>query len=212
MPGMNAKGAGFDIALALLAAQPLLRCGCLNALQQIRNHRPPATTRQGAREQGGLIIAPLQETPAMQRHRRDEIAVGQELGAGVLQHSSKGPGDIRAIGMLETKNHAARAIVVAKGGARARERRRLHRAGAANRHFRDRPRQRIAAKATQRRPEKGEMPPAIRTKAARPLDDHSASKTTRRQQRVQAPKGRTLQRLSQFHDNPPGKSTSGLIT
>ena len=71
----------------------------------------------------------------MERHRRDQVAVRQKVDAGVFEHATEDSRDIGAVGMLETKDQAAGAVVVAKGGARTLERWRLRGASAANRQI-----------------------------------------------------------------------------
>jgi hypothetical protein len=55
----------------------------------------------------------------MQRHRNDDVGVGQELGARARHPSAHHRGEIGAVLIFERVNHRARHVVIAHGGAGA---------------------------------------------------------------------------------------------
>lgn len=65
-----------------------------------------------------MIISPFEQTPSMERHRRDQITIPKELGTSPFGHMAERPGNICTIDMLETQDHATRTIIIGKGGAR----------------------------------------------------------------------------------------------
>ena len=121
----------------------------------------------------------------MQGHGRDQIGIGQQLGAGARQPAAERRCGVGPIGVLEGQDQAARAVVVAQRRAGAIVGRRIGGAGAAKRRLRQRMGQRIAAQATLRRPEEGQRAPAGGAQPARRLDAGAAAEAARRQHQIE---------------------------
>ena len=187
MPGMGAERAGGDVREPRLAAEALLRGASRGGAARGRAPaRSAGLAGERLREDGRLVVAALEQAPAMQRHRRDQIGVGQQLGAGARQPATERRRGVGAVGVLEGQDQAARAVVVAQRRARPIVGRRLGGAGAAERRLRQRVRQRIAAQAALRRPEKGQRAPAARRTAGPGASTTgAAAEAARRQHQVE---------------------------
>ena len=84
------------------------------------------TSRRNAlRQHGRLIEAAAQQAPAMQRHRHDQVGVGEQLLAG-LGHPAREQGDsVQPATTLEAQDEPATVAVVPQCGAAAVKCRRL---------------------------------------------------------------------------------------
>ena len=65
-----------DVAPAFPARKSGLRSGPAATQQQIGRELGRMLCRDASRQQKGLIVAPGEETPPMERHRRHEIGLG----------------------------------------------------------------------------------------------------------------------------------------
>jgi hypothetical protein len=98
----------------------------------------------------------------MQRHRRDEIGLGQQLAPGPRHPAGEGRRAINAIGMLEAQDQLAARLVIAECRPGAGEGRRLRRASRAQRASSQIELEGKAAAGAERRLDEGEPCPAGR--------------------------------------------------
>ena len=78
---MTREGAG-DIAPPLRRCEPDLARRALDAAEQEAIDGDAGEPAHRAREQGRLIEAPRPQPRAVERHRHDQIGIGEQLGSG----------------------------------------------------------------------------------------------------------------------------------
>src|SRR5690606_42050473 len=100
--------------------------------QKMDPTRLAAMAAQRAGKQAGLVAAPAPESPGMQRHRRDQVAVGEQLRTGLAHQSGQAWREIGAVAALEAQHQFAAAAVIDENRAGAGEARWPAHAGAAD--------------------------------------------------------------------------------
>jgi len=178
--GPERKGAP-DVAPTAQPRQPALLRGVTPAHQQIDCE--PGRRRPGDRggQQGGLVVAPREQAPAVQRHRGDQLRLRDEVRARAPEPAAVGRRGMRLVGVLEAEEQRSARIVVAEHRARPVERRPHPRTGDAQGPGRRLVGKGKAATAAARRGEKSEAPPAGGTQRADVFDDDAAGQAARRQ-------------------------------
>ena len=138
------------------------------------------------RQRGGLVEPPSPQPQGVQRHRRQEIGVGQNVGPGASHPARDRPGELGAVGIFEPMHERARrSILEPRHGPGPAERRRV-----GHRLRRD---EALAEVVLERRAEtlaKGPLDEAHRAPAARaqravPVRRGAAGKAGRRIKRVE---------------------------
>jgi hypothetical protein len=120
----------------------------------------------------------------VQRHRQDQVGVGEQLLACLDHPPGEQPHAVEPPAALEAQDDAAALPVVAQGGPRAVEARRLRGAAPAQGRFREGVRQGEPAAAAPRRRQQAEPAPAGMAEALWRPDLRPAGQAARRQQEV----------------------------
>lgn len=174
-----------NVTPSFLGDEPRLRSGPAPAQQQVGCELDRLIARKVARQQQRLIVPSRDETTPMQRHRRHEISLGNQLGT-----CSRHPGPARsrhvgAIAMLERQDEAAAAVVVHEGGTRPTKPWPSDKAGGAQGPRAKLFTERRAAAVAMRWADKGEAWPAGGAQRTWCADNFAASQTERGQDAVE---------------------------
>ncbi len=65
---------------------------------------PVRSRRQRQRQQRRLVVAPREQPPRMQRHRRDHVRRGDQVRAAAQQQVGQTRRSLRAVAVLEREN------------------------------------------------------------------------------------------------------------
>jgi len=96
-------------------------------------------------DQRRLVVAPLDQPPAMQRHGDDQVGILQQLGTGAAGPGAEGRSRMQPVSMLEAQDQAAATLVIEHGGPRPVVRRPIGIAGGTPAHVLHREIERRAA-------------------------------------------------------------------
>src|SRR5581483_2211176 len=182
----GAKPAGdlhcaLDVAPPCQATEMTLAASRPPADQRLRLDRAVRDPADRVGEETGLIEAPQGKAGPVQRHRDDQRAIGDELGARPRHPACETGCQLGAIGMLETEDQIAALVVIAEDGAGTLIGRAFHQAGAAKRARRGFELERLAATGATGRREPGELQPTGRAKAVLAAENVAAFQAARRQ-------------------------------
>src|SRR4051812_43131941 len=166
----------------LAPAEALERRRRAGADQQIERERTAGRARQRTGDQGGLVVAPLPDPPAVERHRHEQ---GLRVRLQPAAHEAReGLGHSGPAAIFELEGDGAGDLAISDGGAQAVERRRLGEAAAALRLRAGAERERQAATGAAGVGEELELRPAVEAEIARFRDDRPAGGATRRQREI----------------------------
>jgi hypothetical protein len=139
------------------------------------------------RQHGRLVEAPPHQPQPVQRHRRNQIGVGDQLGAGARQPSPEGWCAMGAVAMFEADHQTAAQIVIVQHRPRPVEQGLGANAGPAHRISAGVERVGHAANRALRRGYEFGVDPAFRTQAARCRDQGIAGEALGRQHGIDQP-------------------------
>ena len=141
-----------------------------------------------------MVVTAHEKPGPMQRHRHDQVGLGNEFGAGAHHPTGERGGGFGTGAVLETEDRTAAGIVVGQRGTGPGERRRLAHAGAAQRTRSSIVLERQAAGGTPGRRQKPQRRPACNAGRARFVHKDAADETMRRQYQVKREPGGPFQR------------------
>ncbi len=115
-----------DIFGPLRSAHAHLAACRLDAPKRGQIARFSRSARDLRRQRGRLVELPSPQPQGVQRHRRQEIGVGQNVGAGASHPACDRPGELRAVGIFEPMHErAGGSVLEPRHGPGAAERRRI---------------------------------------------------------------------------------------
>lgn len=145
-------------------------------------------------QQASLVVSAHEEPGPMQRHRYDQVRLGNKFGAGAHHPTGEGGGGFGTVAMLETEDRTAAGIVVGQRGPGPGERRRLAHAGAAQRVRSGIVLERQAASGAPGWRQEPQRRPTRDAGRARFVHEDAADEALRRQHQIEREPGGPLQR------------------